>query len=200
MLIGPQLWTQLIAMIQRDCPMLVPTVVQDSSGMSDDQWKAATGFRADDTVDTYVKRCKNLTILMAAIAVTPPMTHNKATAAGAAHPWPMKQAWVWLARLLNQIQVFAQGSDTVKMPMATGPVLEGFIKIAGHDMQSAFGKQFTKLLHTISTEVKGRLLANEDVPHLLDAVLDETEKNGWRVAAPKGRKQLERYRTWGQTD
>eukprot|EP00611_Tribonema_gayanum_P012143 TRINITY_DN2273_c0_g1_i2.p1 TRINITY_DN2273_c0_g1~~TRINITY_DN2273_c0_g1_i2.p1 ORF type:complete len:663 (-),score=143.01 TRINITY_DN2273_c0_g1_i2:1398-3386(-) len=57
MLIGPQLWTQLIAMIQRDCPMLVPTVVQDSSGMSDDQWKAATGFRADDTVsvDTHVE-------------------------------------------------------------------------------------------------------------------------------------------------
>ena len=35
------------------------------------------------------------------------------------------------------------------LPLPTGPLLEGFLKVAGSAMQAAYGKQFIKLLMMI---------------------------------------------------
>jgi GLE1-like protein len=49
----PALWPLLLSMFQRDCPLLVPSVVRDSAALSDDALKSAMGMKAGEMVRSY---------------------------------------------------------------------------------------------------------------------------------------------------
>jgi hypothetical protein len=83
------------------------------------------------------------------------------------------------------------------MPHVIGPILEGFLRTAGYEMQRAYGSQFVKLLSVVEKQVLPRL--QPDVPHLLGPFFDEFHRNSNWCSAPKGREQLESARKWGRT-
>ncbi len=111
------------------------------------------------------------------------------------HPFTSRNAWSWLAALLNEANFYASS----KMPPVLSPLLDGFLQIAGHTLQDAYGKQFKKLMMLIEKDILPRLQDKSAVFHGLTFFFSEYNRNGQRCSPPRGRKNLDGLRSWGPT-
>lgn len=84
--------------------------------------------------------------LYAAVTITQPLSSSPFSSSGAGgsnqHPHGIDQAWIWLSTITN-IQ---------PRPDVTATVIGDFLSVAGYTLRRTYGRQFDKLVRTITDE------------------------------------------------
>jgi nucleoporin GLE1 len=140
----PEFTDIFVASINEKCPYTIPryyTLAQCKGSKAEfklrlgfkrigdtKQNAAGTGVITFESDDEYLERMSGVTRLFAAFT----------TADVKNHPYGIGEAWMWLARILNQ-----------KPKNATATVLHAFLQIAGFKMLQTYRNQFAKLLYFI---------------------------------------------------
>ncbi|CAM9101257.1 unnamed protein product [Discosporangium mesarthrocarpum] len=195
MMLRPGLAKLFWGMFYSKCPSAIPVMPFDTEGKTDQEILAAFGKSPDESMEDYIRRTKGLIVFMGAIMQTPVGVDG----GGAEHPMPLAQGWRWLSRFMNALAIYREKG--APLPPATGPVLEGFLMVAGYELQRRYGSAMEKIVRAIKKDILPILLPKSNVSHLLDPLIHECERNHWRFFKPKGREStlFESYRAWGET-
>ncbi|CAJ1948275.1 unnamed protein product [Cylindrotheca closterium] len=140
----------LEAHIYKVCPMAIPRFPHNEAGnkTSDDELMKNLGMQRDksgdfESWDRFVSRTENVIAMMANIQASTPPAHSRLGGhEGAAD---------WLERFLESLP------PTTPLPLLTAPVLHGFLSGAGSMLANHHKAFFKKSLHTLSSDVLGRL-------------------------------------------
>eukprot|EP01117_Protostelium_nocturnum_P011594 TRINITY_DN4208_c0_g1_i2.p1 TRINITY_DN4208_c0_g1~~TRINITY_DN4208_c0_g1_i2.p1 ORF type:complete len:581 (-),score=226.63 TRINITY_DN4208_c0_g1_i2:31-1698(-) len=139
--LSPDILDSLLGYFHLACPYTLPNYVKKSKDMTEAEHKDALGFKkraldgAYEPEDTYTNRMGGILAVYTAF-----MCCNENV--GVKSNYGIENCWTWLARLLN-------------MPpqKITATLLTVFLKVAGHKMHRAYGKQFKKLMSTIQKDM-----------------------------------------------
>eukprot|EP00742_Colponemidia_sp_Colp-10_P007376 GILJ01007940.1.p1 GENE.GILJ01007940.1~~GILJ01007940.1.p1 ORF type:complete len:628 (-),score=125.73 GILJ01007940.1:113-1996(-) len=145
----PLLLELVLAYLNKACPFTVPYFPTKAASETDDDLRVKWGYlRKEDgsleAEDDYIGRMEGFMALFAAIPQCPVTVGRNFMAASVSHPFGMDQAWVWLARVLNQ-----------KIRRLTCMFLYVFLDIAGFSLCQSYPSQMKKVF---------MLLAQSGVP------------------------------------
>ena len=140
----------LAAHIYTVCPVCIPRLPSDVSSESDEAFMEELGMlRKPDgefeTFERFLTRTEGVVSLMADIMSSNPPTHSLM----GGHPGAIK----WLDRFLSLLP----DPPTKPLPLLTAPVLDAFLKRAGHMLANQHEQEFVPLLNKIQTQVMNRL-------------------------------------------
>ncbi|KAJ2897203.1 Nuclear pore complex nucleoporin component [Coemansia aciculifera] len=133
----PQLADMLMIRLVKKCPYVIPQYFGRQPGQSVEDYLRSIGYKGkeDDELESesiYTERMAGMVALYAAIVQIP-------SANGKPNPFPVSYGWTWMARVLNLA------------PRSISPLLvHTFLSVAGTSLMAAYGKQFKKLLDTLS--------------------------------------------------
>lgn len=140
----------LIGMLQKECPLCIPTLFQPGAKASKNiEFYKAMAFRVDsghkvESEEDYVNRLQGYVRLYAALLqtdVSPELSQGT-----------IGQAWSYLAWLLNNIPACRYSACA----------LDSFLSVAGFRLFGAFRKQFEKMMMYVSTYFLKELLDVRD--------------------------------------
>eukprot|EP01119_Soliformovum_irregulare_P005746 TRINITY_DN1749_c0_g1_i4.p1 TRINITY_DN1749_c0_g1~~TRINITY_DN1749_c0_g1_i4.p1 ORF type:complete len:441 (+),score=127.25 TRINITY_DN1749_c0_g1_i4:244-1566(+) len=168
----PEFMDILIAQFNAACPFTVPHYISRRRYQSDQEWTAAQGFKANETIDQYENRMMGILRLYAAIIQT------KFGNAAIKHPFGIEKGWAWLARILN-----------MKPQKMSASMLYSFLDVAGYRLSQQYGHQFQKLMLFIMEEYFPMLMQADSPKPQTDRVklfLEKYQQSGAQFQVPKG--------------
>jgi type II secretory pathway pseudopilin PulG len=174
----PDLIDFLIGHFYDKCPYTVPSYYfPREEGQSDSDYavkvlkkhKRTTEEGENlETDDEYFERMAGYIYLYSAIPTIPVQNEP--------HPYGLKHAWIWLARLLN-----------MEPRPITPTILVAFLEHAGFFLLQAYRNQFRKILSFIKEDYIKRYPPNcNAAKSRLIIYLEDYEKNGYQLQEPKG--------------
>lgn len=173
----PDLGKLILAHLQQDCPYLIPMMMPQCQGQSDEEFYKARGYRYNDdgTIekqDKFLKRMSGIFRLCAAIWVT-----KMPNSVNATHPHGLAHAWRWMAAFIN-LDPEADISATL---------LFDFLTVCGSDFFKHYRKQFVKVLNHLITDFRARIdKIDEGGPKTrLEVFLQNVVKDG-HISPPSG--------------
>jgi nucleoporin GLE1 len=134
----PDFLKLLLAMLQNECPLCVPMIVQPGPKAGKDiKYYEALRFKVTEgtveNVEEYVTRLQGFLRLYAAVLQVEREPQSMEAALGA--------AWAYTAWLLNALPA----------SRFTASALDAFLSVAGWRMSGRFGRQFVKMMEYVST-------------------------------------------------
>eukprot|EP00743_Colponemidia_sp_Colp-15_P008173 GILK01008864.1.p1 GENE.GILK01008864.1~~GILK01008864.1.p1 ORF type:complete len:641 (-),score=138.38 GILK01008864.1:60-1949(-) len=135
----PLLLELVLAYLNKACPFTVPYFPAKAANETDDDLRVKWGYlRKEDgsleAEDDFIGRMEGFMALFAAIPQCPVTVGRNFMAASVPHPFGIDQAWLWLARLLNQ-----------KIRRLTCMFLYVFLDIAGFSLCQSYPNQMKKV-------------------------------------------------------
>ncbi len=133
----PDFLKLLLAMLQNECPLCVPMIIQPGAMAGKDmRYYEALRFKIADgkveNVEEYVTRLQGFVRLYAAVLQVDSDPQTMEAALG--------QAWAYTAWLLNALPA----------SRFTASALDAFLSVAGWRMSGRFGRQFVKMMDYVS--------------------------------------------------
>lgn len=173
----PDLGKLILAHLQQDCPYLVPMMMPQCRGQSDEEFYKARGYRYNEDgsiekQDKFLKRMSGMFRLCAAIWIT-----KMPNSVNCAHPHGLAHAWRWMAAFIN-LDPEADISATL---------LFDFLTVCGSDFFKHYRGQFVKVLNHLITDFRTRIdKIDEGGPKTrLEVFLQNVVKDG-RISPPSG--------------
>lgn len=173
----PDLGKLILAHLQQDCPYLVPMMMPQCQGLSDENFYKTRGYRynEDGTIekqDKFLKRMSGIFRLCAAIWVT-----KMPNSVNCAHPHGLAHAWRWMAAFIN-LDPEADISATL---------LFDFLTVCGSEFFKHYRGQFVKVLNHLITDFRARVdKIDEGGPKTrLEVFLQNVVKDG-HISPPSG--------------
>lgn len=138
----PELGQLLQAYFFMECPYLVPMLLPQSEGQTDQEFYKSRGYSYSDegTVekqDKFLKRMTGIFRLCCAIWISKPTKVMSGS-----NPHGLRHAWRWLAAFIN----------LKPEPDLSATLLFDFLTVCGNDFFKCYDKQFKKILHLILTD------------------------------------------------
>ncbi|RZF36558.1 hypothetical protein LSTR_LSTR010669 [Laodelphax striatellus] len=142
----PEFGALLLAHFQRECPYLIPALMPQLEGQSDEEYYKVLGYQYVDgkveSQDKFLKRMSGFVRLYAALIITNPRYRGKSP-----HPLGLKEGWRWLAAILN-LEPRCDLSATLILDM---------LDVAGSELHRCYGVQFQKILHLLCSDILPRI-------------------------------------------
>ncbi|XP_039292333.1 nucleoporin GLE1 isoform X1 [Nilaparvata lugens] len=142
----PDFGELLKAHFQRECPYLIPALMPQLEGQSDEEYYKVLAYQYIDgkveSQDKFLKRMSGFMKLYAAMIISKPRSRPRPD-----HPLGLSEGWRWLAAIMN-LEPRCDISATLILIM---------LDVAGSELLRCYGAQFRKILHLLCSEILPRI-------------------------------------------